>query len=332
MDILTQGLLGGVLARSGAKKTEAKMASFVGMFAGLLADADILISSSSDPLLNIEYHRHFTHSLFFIPFGAMLALIFLWPFLHRHISNARLYLFCLLGYSMSGVLDACTSYGTHLLWPLSDERVAFNIISIIDPVFTLILLIAFLFGLRNRTRKIAFIGLFLCVGYLLIGFAQQQRAYEWSENLIAKRGHTVDHHIVKPTLGNLLLWRSVYIYDDRIYVDAIRVALPGNNKVIEGDSVARFSTRNKFPQLDKDSILYTDIQRFIKFSNGFVAFDPSQQNVLGDMRYSMLPDSVKPLWGIVINTDQPDKHADYLFFRDNSKNVRQSFVDMLFDQ
>ena len=78
--------------------------------------------------------------------------------------------------------------------------------------------------------------------------------------------------------------------------------------------------------------MYTDIQRFIKFSNGFVAFDPSQQNVLGDMRYSMLPDSVKPLWGIVINTDQPDKHADYLFFRDNSKNVRQSFVDMLFDQ
>ena len=69
MDILTQGLVGGVLAQSLARKNERKIATLVGVVAGLLADADILIRSSSDPLLNIEYHRHFTHSLVFIPVG-----------------------------------------------------------------------------------------------------------------------------------------------------------------------------------------------------------------------------------------------------------------------
>lgn len=154
MDILTQGLLGGVLAQSVAKKEETKLATFVGVIAGLIADADIFIYSSNDPLLNIEFHRHFTHSLFFIPIGAAIAVALLWPFLRKRLSTGRLYLYSLLGYSMSGVLDACTSYGTHLLWPFSDERIAFNIISIIDPVFTLLLLITLLFSLRLKRKKL----------------------------------------------------------------------------------------------------------------------------------------------------------------------------------
>ena len=43
MDILTQGLLGGVLAQSVAKKEETKLATVVGIIAGLISDADIFI-------------------------------------------------------------------------------------------------------------------------------------------------------------------------------------------------------------------------------------------------------------------------------------------------
>ncbi len=67
----------------------------------------------------------------------------------------------------------------------------------------------------------------------------------------------------------------------------------------------------------------------MKFSEGFVAFDPSQKNVLGDMRYNMLPVSVKPLWGIVINAEHTQVHADYRFFRDSSSAVRQMFINMV---
>ena len=146
MDILTQGLLGGVLAQAVCRDEEKKTASVAGLAAGLLADADVLIRSASDPLLSIEYHRHFSHALIFIPVGAALATLLLWPLLRKRCEWRRLYLFCLAGYSASGLLDACTSYGTHLFWPFSDERVAFNIISIVDPLFTLILLGSLLLG------------------------------------------------------------------------------------------------------------------------------------------------------------------------------------------
>jgi len=331
MDILNKALLGGVLAQSVAGKEEKRLASMVGVFSGMLADADILIRSSSDPLLNIEYHRHFTHSLLFIPFGAAIALILLWPFLRQKISFGRLYLFCLAGFSMSGVLDACTSYGTHLFWPFTDERVSWNIISIVDPVFTLVLLVALLLGLKLRNIQVARIGLLLCGLYLGLGFIQLQRAQQVADELVQLRGHLMQQHVVKPTLGNLLLWRSVYISDNKIYVDAIRLDLLDGHRVLEGESVEQFSLGEDLPDLDSVSQLYKDIQRFIIFSDGYMAYDPGQANVIGDIRYSMLPVSARPLWGIVIYPDQPERHADYRFFRDKSPEVRQTFLKMLFE-
>lgn len=329
MDILTQSLLGGVLAQSVAGKGENKRAALVGMVAGLFADADILISSSNDPLLNIEYHRHFSHSLLFIPFGAAIAFLLLWPFMRRHLSPQRLYIYCLLGYSMSGLLDACTSYGTHLLWPFSDERVAWNIISIIDPVFTLLLLVTLLLGLRIKLWRVAVTGLIFSLVYLGLGFVQLHRAQDMVQTLISERKHTAEQRLVKPTLGNLLLWRSVYIHDDRIYVDAVRVGLFGNSQIYEGESVLHFKQERDLPGLEFTSALHDDVQRFVTFSDGFVAFDPGQENVLGDIRYSMLPNSTKPLWGIVINREQPQVHADYRFFRDSRQTTRQTFINMV---
>ena len=329
MDILTQGLLGGVLAQSVARKEEVKFATLIGILAGLLADADIFIYSSNDPLLNIEFHRHFTHSLFFIPFGAAIAMALLWPFFKKHLPAKRIYLYSLLGYSMSGLLDAFTSYGTHLLWPFSDERISFNVISIIDPVFTFCLFVTMLYSLRVKRQRVAHVGLLLAACYMLLGYVQLQRATNVAENLIISRGHQVTKSLIKPTIANLLLWRSVYVYDDRIYVDAIRVGMFSQNKIFEGQSVEKLLVKDKLPTLEKTSILYKDIQRFKSFSGDFIAFDPTQKNVIGDIRYSMLPTSIKPLWGIVINTNNPHEHPDYKFFRDSGKQVRQKFINML---
>ena len=329
MDILTQGLLGGVLAQSASKKEEIKIATLIGVVAGLLADVDIFIYSSNDPLLNIEFHRHFTHSLFFIPFGAAIAAALFWPFLKNRLPLHRIYLFSLMGYSMSGLLDACTSYGTHLLWPFSDERVAFNIISIIDPVFTLCLLITLAYSLRVKRQRIAHIGLFVAAVYMLLGFVQLQRATSIAEELIILRGHNVTKSLVKPTLGNIILWRSAYVHENRIYVDAIRVGMLSKNKIFEGESVEKMLIDKDYPDIAENSVLYNDIQRFKSFSNDFVAIDPTQSNVIGDIRYSMLPTSTKPLWGIIIDKNNPQKHPDYQFFRDNSNNIRKKFINML---
>ena len=135
--------------------------------------------------------------------------------------------------------------------------------------------------------------------------------------------------MVKPTLDNLLLWRSTYISNGTIYIDAVRLGFLDQNKIYEGESVNQFVLSRDMPDLKSDSALHQDITRFSKFSDNFVAYDPTQNNVLGDIRYSMLATSVKPLWGIVIDQKTPDIHADYQFFRDSSKGVRQEFVDML---
>lgn len=330
MDILTQGLLGGVLAQTVAKKEETKLATIVGIFAGLIADADIFIASSSDPLLNIEFHRHFTHSVFFIPLGALIAMAILWPFLHNKLTNARLYLYSIMGYSLSGFLDACTSYGTHLFWPLSDERVSFNIISIIDPVFTLVLITAIIFTLKTKAKHFAQIGLVMIFSYLLLGMVQHQRAMDVAEELAKSRGHETLKHVVKPTMANNFLWRSVYISDNKIYVDAIRLGLFSENKIYTGESVEKFSLENYALKHELSPVIKQDIQRFTAFSNGYIAFDKTRPDVIGDIRYSMLPISAKPLWGIVLDKDKPGEHANYLFFRDTRSEVRKTFISLLY--
>ena len=70
MDPLTQGALGAALPQSTAVRGKyAGSAGLFGFLAGMAADLDVLIRSSSDPLLFLEYHRQFTHSLVFIPVG-----------------------------------------------------------------------------------------------------------------------------------------------------------------------------------------------------------------------------------------------------------------------
>ncbi|MCO6427848.1 metal-dependent hydrolase [Nitrosomonas communis] len=329
MDLLTQGLLGASLAQAGTRKDEIRMATVAGFFAGLLADADILIQSSNDSLLTVEFHRHFTHSIFFVPFGGLIAALIFWPFLRRRLSFARLYLFCFLGYSLSGVLDALTSYGTHLFWPVSEDRVAFNIISVIDPIFTLILLIAVIWTYKKHAVRAAKTGLVIAGIYLLFGWVQLQRAETMAAALADSRGHVTEQLLVKPTLANLVLWRSIYETDGKFYVDAIRVGLFSASRIYPGESIEKFTIDQFSDQLPKDSTLAKDIARFTVFSAGFVAIQPEHPDLLVDVRYSNLPTTIAPLWGIEMNLQDFNQHALYRLFRDASTETRQKFLTYL---
>jgi len=328
MDIITQGLLGAAVAQSGSKQSETKIATGIGFLAGMLADADVLIHSAEDSLLTIEFHRHFTHALLFIPFGALIAAMLLWPFLRKRIAFASLYFYCLLGYLLSGVLDAFTSYGTYLYWPLSNERVSWHLISIIDPVFTFTLLFAILMGLKLKKTVAARAGLVLCGLYLAVCAWQLNRAETFVRQLAEQRGHTIERLVVKPTLGNNLLWRSTYINHDVIHVDALRAGFNGI-KHYPGSSVAKLAQTEINNTFASDSVLYNDINRFNYFSDDYLAWYPGKPNVIGDMRYALLPDSIEPLWGIKFDTDQSLQHARFVTFRVNSKENRQRFFDML---
>jgi len=329
LDIVTQGLLGAALAQAAANRQETRIATGIGFASALLADADTLIRSANDPLLNIEFHRHFTHSLIFIPLGGLIAALILWPFLRRQITFKRLYFFAFLAYASSGLLDACTSYGTQLLWPFSDERIAWRIIAIVDPVFSLTLLAAIIFGWRKQKTTPAQIGLLLAGTYLLLGVFQHQRAFDLAEQLAVNRGHEIERLIVKPTMANNLLWRSVYEANGDFYVDGIRVGLLGGEQVYAGARARRFVFERDLPEIESDAALRHDIERFLYFSEGYVIADPTRENVLIDVRYSMLPTGLAPLWGIDLNVESKDQHAQFVNYRDRTAGTRERFVEML---
>ena len=328
MDPLTQGLLGGSLALASADAKHARRAAGIGAVAGMLADIDILIHSPQDPLLNVEFHRHFTHSLVFVPLGALLAAALLWPLLRRGMDFGRIYLFALLGYATGGLLDACTSYGTHLLWPFSETRFAWSIIAIVDPVFTLVLLIGLVAGLRYRRVFPARTGLALAGAYLVFGLLQHDTALERARELAAARGHEIDQILVKPTLANLVLWRSVYRSGDDYHVDAIRLA-PGPERIYPGGAVRAFDLERDLPDLPRDSVVAGDIERFLRLSEGFVVADPGREGVLSDIRYAMLPTGTAPMWGLDLNVESDSQHAAFVSYRDRPDDYRERFVAML---
>jgi len=311
MDPLSQATLGAAAAQSAITKSDLTRIGLVGALAGMAPDLDVLIQSSTDPLLQLEYHRQFTHSLIFIPVGALLCAIAFWPFMRRHMSFKAIWLTALAGYATHALLDACTTYGTLLLWPFSDARIAWNTISVVDPVFTLPLLGFVIAAGVKKSQFIGRLGMAWVAFYLSIGVIQEERAMAAGEALAADRGHAPAVVSAKPSFGNLLLWKTVYKYDDHFWVDAVRAG--GDVTIIEGDHVARLNLQSSFPWLDTDSQQARDVERFRWFSNDYLAIDSDDPFLIVDMRYSHLPNEIKGLWGIRLDPDaSADEHVTWI--------------------
>lgn len=301
MDPLTQGIVGAAMAQSAAKPERVRDFTVAGALAAVLPDLDVFIRSSTDPILYLEFHRQFTHSLIFIPVGAGLCALLLHPWLKRRLGFGKTFLACVLGYASHGLLDACTSYGTQLLWPFSDMRVAWNWISVVDPLFTLPLMVLVVLGLLRRRRTFAFAGLCWALTYLSMGALQHQRATESAQSLAALRGHEPVRLITKPAFANLLLWKSLYEADGRYYVDAIRAGM--TSSVCEGDSIDAFRREHDLPWLDPGSRQALDLDRFRWYSQDWLALDPSDPLYIVDVRYASLPNRIAPLWGLKVSPD-----------------------------
>lgn len=320
MDPLTQGALGAALPLSTRGKSHTAIAGAAGFLAGMAADLDVLIRSSSDSLLFLEYHRQFTHAFIFIPIGGLLvaALIFLVVRARTRPSFLRLWAFSSLGYATHGLLDAATSYGTQLLWPISDRRISFSIVSVVDPLFTLPLLFLVILGVARKNGLWARLALLWGAAYLSFGAYQHHAAKSLAYGLAHDRGHAPVRLEVKPTFANLLLWRSVYQAEGRFYVDAVRPSFGA--LTIEGSSIAKLDIATAFPWLDPKSQQSRDVERFARFSDGFVAQAADGSSRIVDVRYAFLPTDIAPLWSIRLDENaSPIAHAHYETHRKNAR-------------
>ncbi len=178
MDPISQASFGASLSQSFANNgSKQAIALLIGALAGMAPDLDILINSAEDPILFLEFHRQFTHSLMFIPLGALICALVFYPLLHSTWMQGRwpavdtvlrpdLPVLPSLGYATHGLLDACTSYGTQLFWPFSNERFAWNIVSIIDPLFTLPVIFFIIAGRVSQECPLCADRFYICSGFL----------------------------------------------------------------------------------------------------------------------------------------------------------------------
>ena len=304
MDPLSQGVVGISASQSVSSKKEIGIASLLGFFSGMAADLDILIRSGDDPLLFLEFHRQFTHAIIFMPVGGLICATIFW-FLLRHafknqtLTFGKAYLYSTVGFATHGLLDSCTSYGTQLFWPFSNDRVAWNNISIIDPLFTMPLLAIVLLALWQRSHTLAYFGSLYAMSYLSLGLIQEDRAVTIAQHIAESRGHEAIDLSVKPSFANLIVWKSIYEYQDRYYVDAVRVF--NTTGFFKGDSTPKLNINRDFPWLNTTSQQAIDIERFRWFSADHLALDPNNPNRIIDMRYSMLPNKLDGLWGIELS-------------------------------
>lgn len=307
MDGFTQGVIGAAAAQAFLSPRLGRWALLIGWGAGMLPDADLFLQSASDPLWSTVTHRGFTHSLIFIPFGAALATL---PFMLSARLRARwrlVYLAALIGYATHAPLDALTTYGTQLFWPFADTRVAFDIIGIIDPIFTFALLGGVIWSAVKRRNRPARIGFAVAGVYLLFCGVQHQRGINAQDHLAQARGHQISYGRVLPTPGNAFLYRSIYRdANGVIHADALRLPLTSDPTYRYGGSARAFDPKAEgiVPERARHPGLLTrDLDRYEWFTDGFWARSPDDPSFIGDMRITVDVAGFRSMWGIRIELD-----------------------------
>ena len=120
------------------------------------------------------------------------------------------------------LLDCCTTYGTQLLQPFWDYRVAFNNISVVDPIYTLPFLICLIIASRftrehPRRRLFNWLGIGLSSAYMLFTFFNKHQINQVFEQSLAEEQIVYKRFSTYPTIFNNLLWQGIAEGDSNYY-------------------------------------------------------------------------------------------------------------------
>ena len=215
MDSLSQSALGSAVAVGVmGRRTAVWKAALWGGIAGTLPDLDALIDHG-DAILNMVLHRAETHSLFYLTLLSPLLAWVAWR-MDRSPGDStwgRWTLALWLVLFTHPLLDWMTVYGTQLLQPFTDHPYGVGSVFIIDPAYTLPLLVGVVaaLGLRDRARGLRWntAGLLLSTAYLGWSVLAQGMATATAREDLARLGVQPQALLVTPAPFNTLLWRVV---------------------------------------------------------------------------------------------------------------------------
>ena len=217
MDSLTQLTFGAACGEAILGKKVGRKALIWGAILGTLPDLDVFIPLGS-PVDDFVYHRGFSHSLFLL---TALSPVFAWLITKVHRDTKPLFnkwmLLTFVVLNGSVLLDLFTIYGTQIFWPLDTTPLAVPTLFIIDPLFTLPILIGVSAALFLKNHRLNFIGLSLSLAYLIWALGVSVFVNGKMEEKLNEQGVPYSQFISSPAPFTTLLWRTVGIHNDQYF-------------------------------------------------------------------------------------------------------------------
>ena len=310
MDSITQMALGGVIAEAGFRDKLGGKAVVLGCLGGMLPDLDIVTGVIlADPWVHLTVHRGITHSLFLVPFSsAVLAWIF-WRWGKRTASFWWWYLLAFLVLFTHPLLDCCTSYGTQIFAPFSDERIAWNCVSIVDIFYTVPLLLTLVccplvkkWWPQRHTSWIGVGVLLLTTLYLVYGSLNRNLAFNRTLADADSKDVTILRAEVYPQFTTVWVWRTVVKTPDGF--------LLGRTNTLLGERVtSTFLKNDRDPLIEKARGL-EKIKVYRWFSDDLLRQKITRNTQGGgiiqffDMRYGNPMETDHYLWGARVYFDR----------------------------
>ncbi|HMU97354.1 MAG TPA: metal-dependent hydrolase [Chitinophagales bacterium] len=288
MDSFTQITLGIATAEVIAGKELKNRTFLYGAILGTIPDLDILVGKFMNDVDGVAIHRGLSHSILFF---ACISPFFAWLIYKMEKGKIQynkaiwLVFWCLLTHVL---LDMFTSWGTQILWPL-DYRFALKTIFVVDPLFTIPLLIALIFVWRNKDnfqrQKYLFRGLYISLTYLLLTGCIKLYAVAKFEQALKDNKLIYQHLIVKPTAFNCILWNANVATSEGYYL--------ADYSLFDSQAI-RFKFYSKNKTLEEKLTTISDFQKLKSISEGWYLITQQNEKLyFNDLRFGLLNDDEK---------------------------------------
>jgi len=276
MDSLTQIALGASVAGAVGIKPFGRKVLLAGAALGTLPDLDVLVQYHT-AIDSFTLHRSFSHSLFVLS-AVSILLYFLMLWLKPDLKNHKRALFAVIYLPLitHPLLDAFTTYGTQLWWPMDIPPTSWSSVFIIDPTYTLPLVVAVVALWRyqhsHKWQKINRI--LLSTSCLYLAFGQAQHWY--LQQQLTHDPMTQNSRVfISPTPFNIVLWR-ILSYQDDVYYETFTTVF--NEQPLQWKQ--HDTGRALFTHFDSD-----ELQRLEWFSSGLLKFEQQQDELIAtDLR------------------------------------------------
>ncbi|WP_158837411.1 metal-dependent hydrolase [Polaribacter sp. L3A8] len=287
MDSLTQIVLGAAVGEAVLGRKIGNKAMLYGAIAGTIPDLDVLSAFFTDKVTALEMHRGFTHSIFFsVLFAPIFAFIVTRFEKYKNVKDWSWLFFW--AFITHPILDAQTTWGTQLFWPL-DIRLAFKNVFVVDPLYTLPFIVFLVLVMRQKkeSKKRRFynnLGLIISSSYLVLTLVLKGIAYQTFTKELAAQNIQYKELATKPTPLNTILWTANVATENAFLI--------GHSSFFDKNPI-QFSRYPKNHELLADLIHQPKVKRMIAISKGWYTIN-KKEGVLyfNDLRFGAL--SIKP--------------------------------------